>query len=68
MTKSVCQNKWCKATFEHGEQEPPSECPKCRSMSDELSAGVTWTDKTYEGPRMDGMPHRERIKITNYRL
>lgn len=66
MGKSVCQNKWCKATFEHAGDEPPRECPKCASMSGELSGGVSWTDKSYEGPRLDGMPHQIKVKVTNY--
>jgi hypothetical protein len=66
MGKAVCQNKWCKATFELYEDEAPATCPKCRSMDQDLSGGVTWTDKTYEGPRIDGMPHQIKVKVTNY--
>jgi hypothetical protein len=66
MNKSVCQNKWCKATFEYVGDNPPATCQKCGSMERELSGGVTWTDKTYEGPRFDGMPHQIKVKVTNY--
>jgi hypothetical protein len=66
MGKTVCQNKWCKSTFDHDEDEAATTCPKCRSMDQDLSGGVTWTDKTYEGPRIDGMPHQIKVKVTNY--
>jgi len=46
----------------------PSECPKCRSFATELSGGVEWKDKEYEGPRFDGTPHEFRYKVTNYKL
>ena len=73
----ICKNPWCKATFvyyEHemievdGEMIPPKNCSKCRSFNDELSGGVTWTDKEYEGSRFDGKPHEIKYKITNFRL
>jgi hypothetical protein len=47
---------------------PPSQCPKCRSFNSELSAGVEWKDKEYEGSRFDGMPHQLKYKVTNYKL
>lgn len=46
----------------------PKECPKCRSFATELSGGVEWVDKTYEGSRFDGMPHQMKYKVTNYKL
>jgi len=42
----------------------PRECSKCRSFNNELSAGVTWTDKKYEGPRDDGRPHPFAYNVT----
>lgn len=45
---------------------PPRECPKCRSFSTELSGGVEWKDKKYEGSRYDGMAHPVSIKINKY--
>jgi len=47
---------------------PPSECPKCRSFATELSGGVEWKEKTYEGSRFDGMSHQIKYKVTNYKL
>jgi hypothetical protein len=46
----------------------PRECPKCRSFATELSGGVEWKDKEYEGSRFDGMPHQIKYKVTNYKL
>lgn len=48
-------------------KEPPTECPKCKSFNNELSSGVEWKDKTYEGSRFDGTPHQIKYKVTNYR-
>ena len=73
----VCKSPWCKAHFEYFEREVtivdghevlPPTCPKCRSFDTELSGGVTWTDKEYEGSRFDGKPHEIKYKITNFRL
>jgi hypothetical protein len=47
---------------------PPSQCPKCISFNSELSAGVEWKDKEYEGSRFDGIPHQVKYKVTNYKL
>jgi len=47
---------------------PPSVCPKCKSFDTELSGGVNWKTKEYEGPRFDGMPHEIKYKVTNYKL
>ena len=74
---SVCKSPWCKAHFEYFEAEmtevdgaryPPKSCPKCKSFDSEMSGGVTWTDKEYEGSRFDGMPHEIKYKVTNFRL
>lgn len=42
----------------------PKECPKCRSFNSDLSGGVSWTDKKYEGPRDDGRPHPFAYNVT----
>jgi Zn finger protein HypA/HybF involved in hydrogenase expression len=47
---------------------PPSICPKCKSFDTELSGGVEWKTKEYEGSRFDGMPHQLKYKVTNYKL
>jgi len=76
--KTVCKNPWCKATFGYTESEminiegfenkfPPQQCPKCKSFNNELSGGIEWKDKEYEGSRFDGMAHQMRYKITNYK-
>lgn len=61
--KSVCRNKWCKSTFEYIGNEAPEFCKKCESFDKDLSGGVTWSDKNYEGSRYDGMPHMTSIKV-----
>jgi len=65
--KRVCSNPWCKGTFSYSEdvEEIPIICPKCKSFETELSGGVTWKDKTYEGSRWDG-PHQISYKIKKY--
>jgi hypothetical protein len=50
------------------QKNPPSQCNKCRSFNSELSGGVEWSDKEYEGSRFDGMPHQMKYKVTNYKL
>jgi Zn finger protein HypA/HybF involved in hydrogenase expression len=45
----------------------PSVCPKCKSFDTELSGGVEWKTKEYEGSRFDGIPHQVRYKVTNYK-
>ena len=73
MMDRICSNPWCKALFEYsspdGSQEESSavQCPKCKSFDSEMSGGVTWNTKEYEGGRFDGMPHQIRYRITNYR-
>ena len=63
----VCRNPWCKGTFYYteadmivvdGNKVPPTQCKKCKSFSGELSGGVEWKDKEYEGSRFDGLPHK----------
>lgn len=72
----VCKNQWCKAHFYYteldminvdGEILPPKYCKKCQSFDKELSGGVEWIDKQYEGPRIDPRPHEIRYKVTNYK-
>lgn len=71
--RAICKNPWCKATFLYTEEDmvgdlSPNQCKKCKSFNDELSGGMTWKDKEYEGSRMDGMPHEIKYKVTNYKL
>lgn len=74
--KNVCRNPWCKATFTYiksdikivdGEEIIPMQCPKCLSFANDLSGGVTWTDKNYEGSIYDDGPHQIRYRVTNYK-
>ena len=66
--KKVCNNPWCKAHFSYtiveGEEEPET-CPKCQSFDKELSGGVTWKEKKYEGSRWEGA-HQISYKIKKY--
>jgi hypothetical protein len=61
--KAICQSPWCRGTFIYMEEEAPKYCPKCRSFDGELSGGVTWVDKTYEGSRFDGQAHPISINV-----
>ena len=63
---TVCRNPWCKSTFEYKTEEIPKICPKCNSFDKELSGGVSWVDKTYEGSRFDGTPHQISINIKKF--
>ena len=74
--KKVCENFWCKVPFTYtsdmiqvidGEEIRPKQCPKCHSFATELSGGVTWSEKTYEGDRWDGMSHQISYRVTNFR-
>lgn len=47
---------------------PPKTCNKCKSFNNELSGGVTWKDREYEGDRFDNKPHQMQYKVTNYKL
>jgi len=76
MVSNVCSNPWCKATFSFEEEylpivdgvrQHPKQCPKCSSFDSQLSGGVTWTNKEYEGSRFDGMPHQIKYRVTNFR-
>ena len=46
----------------------PKVCKKCLSFDKELSGGIEWVDKSYEGNRFDNEPHQIRYKVTNYKL
>lgn len=67
--KLVCSNPWCKSHFEfpinEGEKYP-TECSKCKSFDTQMSNGVSWETREYEGSRMDGMPHSFRYKINKF--
>jgi hypothetical protein len=73
---SVCSNQWCKATFNYTKNEliedengnflKPNVCNKCKSFDTELSGGVSWKTKEYEGPRFDNEPHPMIYKIKKY--
>ena len=67
----VCKNFWCKGAFDvldaEYEQNPVTECPKCRSFATELSAGVTFTEnKEYAGDRFDGKFHQMEITVKKF--
>lgn len=74
---TICSNPWCKAQFNFNEGEfvdvdgklqEPKQCKKCMSFNSDLSAGVTWQEREYEGERYTNEPHQIRYKITNYKL
>ncbi len=52
--------------IEEVQKMPPQVCPKCRSFDTELSGGVTWTEKKYEGKRFDGLPHPISVNVSKY--
>lgn len=65
----LCSNFWCKAWFtaKYYENEScPSVCPKCSSFDNELSDGVEGSEKTYDGPRHDGLAHEMEMKFSEY--
>lgn len=77
--RTVCQSPWCKAIFTYAESDmmsvkgsddkiKPKVCHKCRSFDNELSGGVTWEDREYEGDRFDGKPHQIQYKVTNFKI
>jgi hypothetical protein len=74
--RAVCTNPWCKAHYTYrasdirivdGSEVRPTQCRKCLSFANEMSGGVEWKDKEYEGSRFDGMSHQIRYKVTNYK-
>lgn len=46
---------------------PPAQCNKCKSFNNELSGGIEWKDKEYEGSRFDDTPHEIKYRVTNYK-
>lgn len=73
--KTVCSNAWCKATFlfteddckeVDGVKKEPKFCTKCKSFDTQMSGGVTWEDKVYEGDRFDNTPHEFKYKIRKF--
>jgi len=69
MITIVCKNPWCKAHFSYDEEiinEEPKQCPKCVSFNTDLSGGVEWKTKTYEGSRYDDGMQEIKIKINKY--
>lgn len=46
---------------------PPEVCPKCRSFDTELSGGVEWKDKKYEGDRFSGSAQEISYNINYYK-
>jgi hypothetical protein len=36
-------------------------------MQNEVSGGVTWQEKKYEGPRWDGLPHHIKMKVNMFK-
>ena len=74
--RTVCRNPWCKATFIYTENDmetidgskiDPTQCKKCKSFNSDLSGGVEWKDKEYEGDRWDGQAHETKYKINRYK-
>lgn len=75
----ICVNPWCKGSYEYNDEivivdeednnelAKHKQCPKCLSFSNDLSGGVTWVDKKYEGGYYDDGPHEIRYRITNFR-
>jgi len=73
--RTVCSNPWCKATFFFTELDckkvddsiiEPKFCQKCKSFETELSGGITWQDKEYEGDRFDPIPQEFKYKIRKF--
>ena len=58
-----CKNPWCKATFNYKGDHIPDQCWKCQSF-ESMSGGITWTEKKYDGPRFDGLPHQISINVS----
>lgn len=77
--RSICKSPWCKAIFIYTEQDmitvkgsdeklKPKYCNKCKSFDSDLSGGITWEDREYEGDRIDNKPHHIKYNVTNYKL
>lgn len=75
MKRLVCKNPWCKAQFTcqddkikevDGKKIYPRQCKKCQSFDNELSGGVSWEDREYEGNPWVGS-QEIKYNITKYR-
>lgn len=75
--KSICSNPWCKGTFTFNDNdlinvdgvlEEPKQCKKCLSFSNDLSGGVTWQERQYEGDKYTNEPHQIKYRVTNFKL
>lgn len=74
--KTVCSNPWCKATFSYKEEDIminkdgdkilPKVCNKCKSFDTELSGGISWEERKYEGDPWSGS-HRIKYNVTNFK-
>lgn len=77
--KTVCANPWCKATFFYKEEDmtvlksdgeevkvSPKVCHKCKSFDNELSGGISWEERKYEGDPWSGA-QRIKYNVTNYK-
>ncbi len=59
--KGICKNKWCRATFFYDGAEQPEQCYKCKSFDQDVSAGVTWAEKSF--PSEAKPPINHQIKV-----
>lgn len=68
--KQTCSNFWCKAPFNvkfYEGDDFQKTCPKCDSFAYELSDGIEQEERTYEGPRQDGLPHQVDFHFSKYK-
>jgi hypothetical protein len=76
---AICQNPWCKAIFFYSENDmttikgsddkiKPKSCNKCKSFNGDMSAGVVWEDRHYDGDRLDNKPHQIKYRVTNFKI
>lgn len=66
---ALCRNPWCKAQFRvniYPGEPLPKVCNKCKDFDENLSNGVTFTEKKYEGNRNDGNTHEVKIDVNDY--
>ena len=72
---AICKNPWCKSHFEYTEEDMiiiegvatvPKQCFKCISFNDDLSDGIEWEDREYDGERFDNKPHIIKYSVTKY--
>ena len=69
---ALCVNFWCKAHYKENKkkmvQQPEiyTQCPKCRSFSEDLSSGVQNNGvKHYEGERFSSDPQESEYHVQN---